>query len=330
MEAAREEISAGGLGELPVYLGDDAILIESRSARDKQMAEMPDDLAQDILNRAKALVFAVWQGQGIASTEQIAEFYQVSSSTILSAARVKGYREELDSDGLKVLRGKLLKDVKPIIGLTSDTPQALSWTPCAALRLGMFLRDSPVAKQVRNLLIEMAARGLAQNPSERELQLQVELQRLRQQYQDTGWQIVSATSPAMLAFIRGEAPLVRIEIQYIERHTGAPIGTTTNYRRLRQLVEDVGLNPDSDADKAWVEDILKRELGMDFDTGEGLGRGFFVTKPSVIPEDQYERCLYTVAVDVYGKFQLSQWQYSQQLLPEYLKEKGLLPGTDLE
>lgn len=311
-----------------MYLGDDAILIESRSARDRQMAEIPDDRAQDILSRAKALLFAVWQGQGIATTEQMAEFYEDDVETVQKV--IQRNRDEMESDGLKVLRRRDLREVVDIMSISPNTPSMTVWTPRAALRLGMLLRDSPVAKQVRNLLIEMAARGLAQNPSERELQLQVELQRLRQQYQDTGWQIVSATSPGMLAFIRGEAPLVRTEIQYIERHTGAPIGTTTNYRRLRQLVEDVGLNPDSDADKAWVEDILKRELGMDFDTGEGLGRGFFVTKPSVIPEDQYERCLYTVAVDVYGKFQLSQWQYSQQLLPEYLKEKGLLPGTDLE
>jgi len=132
----------------------------------------------------------------------------------------------------------------------------------------------------------------------------------------------------MLAFIRGELPLIRTEIQYVERQTGKPIGTTTNGRILPQLVEDIGLKRNSDEDNERVKEILKQRLGMDFETGEGLSKGFMTVTPVVIPEDRYEECLQVVAVELYGVDALAEWQYSQQLLPDYLEERGLLTSGD--
>ncbi len=309
-------------------LGDDAILIESRAARERQMAEMTNERAEDLLRRAKAIVFVARQGEGIATTEQMAAFYEVPSSTVRSVIREGNHRDELNSDGLKTLRGRDLKDARAIIALPSDTSQALTWTPRAALRLGMFLRDSLVARQVRTLLIDIAVQSVEARQPQRELELQVELQRLRNDFQRMGWEIVQRTSPRMLAFIRGELPLVRTEIQYVERQTGKPIGTTTNGRILPQLVEDIGLKRNSDEDKERVKKILKQRLGMNFETGEGLGKGFMTATPVVIPEDRYEECLQVVAVELYGVDALAEWQYSQQLLPDYLEERGLLTSGD--
>lgn len=305
-----------------MYLSDEAFL-ESRSVRDQRLAEIPNEQAEDVLNRAKALLFAVWQGQGIATTEQVAEFYSVDTEAIQKV--VQRNRDELSVDGLRVLRGKDLKDVMDIMSISSRTPNLTVWTPRAALRLGMLLRDSAVAKQIRSLLIEMVAQGRAESPSERELTLQIELQRLRQQYQDTGWEIVKATSPAMLAFIRGERPLVRTEIQYVDKRTGEPLGTTT-YRILPQLVEDAGLQRNSEKDQQIVKDILRRERGVDWETGAGLGPGFMIACPLVIPEELYEDYLYLVAKDLYGDHVLAGWSYEQQLLPAFLKERGIFPG----
>lgn len=307
-----------------MYLSDEAFL-ESRSIRDQRIAEMPNAQAQEILNRAKALLFSVWQGQGIATTDRVAEFYQVDVEAVQKV--IQRNRDELAVDGLRVLRGKDLKDVMDIMSISSRTPNLTVWTPRAALRLGMLLRDSAVAKQIRSLLIEMVAQGRAESPNERTLTLQIELQRLRQQYQDTGWEIVQATSPAMLAFIRGERPLVRTEIQYVDKRTGEPLGTTT-YRILPQLVEDVGLQRNSEQDQQMVKDILRRERGVDWDTGEGLGAGFLIARPLVIPEELYEDYLYVVAKDLYGDHVLTGWRYEQQLLPDFLRERGLLPGSE--
>lgn len=310
-----------------MYLGDDAVLVESRAAREKQMAEMTNERAEDLLSRAKAIVFAAWKGEGIATTEQIADFYEVPSSTIRSIIREGNHRDELNADGLKTLRGKDLRDARAIIALPSDTSQALVWNPRAALRLGMFLRDSLVARQVRTLLINIAVQSVEVQQSQRELELQVELQRLRNDYQRTGWEIVQATSPAMLAFIRGEQPLVRTEIQYVDRRTGEPLGTKT-YRILPQLVEDVGLHRNSVEHQQWVKDVLYQELGVNWETGEGLSKGFQIVHPLVIPEPDYEEFLAVVARALYGEHQLSEWRQDQQLLPDYLQERGLIPSSD--
>ncbi len=65
---------------------------------------------------------------------------------------------------------------------------------------------------------------------------------------------------------------------------------------------------------------------MDWETGAGLGPGFSIIRPLVIPEEFYEEYLYIVAKDIYGDRVLSGWRHEQQLLPDFLKEKGILPG----
>lgn len=145
------------------------VLLESKTARDGQLAQVSHSAASDVLSKAKALVFALWQGTGAGSTQQMAEYYEVPIETVLTV--LKRHRSELESDGLTVLRGKALKEVRFITNLTQcntenfDTftmdaskkaRQFTIWTPRAALRLGMLLRDSEVAKQVRNVLLDTA------------------------------------------------------------------------------------------------------------------------------------------------------------------------------
>jgi hypothetical protein len=62
-------------------------------------------------------------------------------------------KEEFEQDGLKFLRGNALKEVCDLMSLSPSTPQSavwIPWTPRSALRLGMLLRDSEVAKFVRH------------------------------------------------------------------------------------------------------------------------------------------------------------------------------------
>ncbi len=64
--------------------------------------------AQEILNKVKAIYFALWQGIGSATTQQMVEFYEVSGDAVQKA--LQRHRDELSSDGLKTIRGKALKD----------------------------------------------------------------------------------------------------------------------------------------------------------------------------------------------------------------------------
>jgi hypothetical protein len=150
------------------------ILLESVSARNEKLASLTQDASLDHLNKAKSLVMAVWQGSGIATTEQMAEYYEVPVETIKTV--LLRNRDELELDGLKVLKGKALKDVRFTMNLTSDKiPSLTIWTPRSALRLGMLLRDSAIAKQVRTLLLDLVEIVPKQNDRIRELELQLEL-----------------------------------------------------------------------------------------------------------------------------------------------------------
>jgi hypothetical protein len=123
------------------------VLLESSAARNAQLAEIDSDRAECLLNKAKALHFNVFQGTGIATTEQVAEFYEVPIETVKSA--VKYHRSEFDVDGLKVLKGKKLNFVRLKFNLTSNTKALTVWNPRATLRLGYLLTDSVTAKAVR-------------------------------------------------------------------------------------------------------------------------------------------------------------------------------------
>ena len=153
---------------------NDLILLESVSARNEKLTALTQDTALDHLNKAKSLVMAMWQGMGVATTEQMADYYDVSVDAIESVIRRN--KDELQSDGLKVLKGKELKEVVVILTESQTRiPSLTIWTPRAALRLGMLLRDSEVAKQVRTVLLDLAQIVPQQQEHIHELQLRLEL-----------------------------------------------------------------------------------------------------------------------------------------------------------
>lgn len=134
---------------------NELILLESRTARQDRLSGVNDDKALEAINKAKALLMAMWQGTGIATTEQMAEYYEVPEDTVGKVYRRN--KDEFALDGVKVLRGKDLKDVSDILSESQDrVPSLTIWTPRAALRLGMLLRDSQVARQVRTVLLNVA------------------------------------------------------------------------------------------------------------------------------------------------------------------------------
>jgi len=137
---------------------NDLILIESQSARTETMLNVSDDRAIDCLNKAKALTMALHYGSNVATTEQMADYYEVSVDTVQKV--VQRHKDELMPDGLRKLSAKELKalptQVMDRLSITSMTPSLTIWTPRAALRLGMLLRDSPIAKAVRTEMLDIA------------------------------------------------------------------------------------------------------------------------------------------------------------------------------
>jgi hypothetical protein len=57
-----------------------SVLVESPSLRTSALSNLDDSRAQEVLSKAKAIVFAVWNGSGWATTAQIVEYFSVTES----------------------------------------------------------------------------------------------------------------------------------------------------------------------------------------------------------------------------------------------------------
>lgn len=146
------------------------VLMESKSARDAQMSEFSQEKAAQALEKVKGLVFALHQGMAIASTEQVAEFYEVTEEVVRD--NVRRHKSEFESDGLRVLKGKALKDASEIISLANKTTQVTIWNARATFRLGFLLRDSAIAKQIRTSALDIVERAIAK-PAPRSPSLEI-------------------------------------------------------------------------------------------------------------------------------------------------------------
>lgn len=141
----------------------DDFLVESKAAREQGLAKLKAQHSEErILNKVKALFFAVWRGVGRISRQQLAEFYEVPVKTIDSNYQV--YRDEFEMDGVELFRGESLKELRRVIRLSSNSPQETVYTPAGALRMGFILRDSEVAKTVRTAAIRFI-QGVGQQVS---------------------------------------------------------------------------------------------------------------------------------------------------------------------
>ena len=123
----------------------------------------------DVLNKVKEL-FLIPKLK-MMSIGQVADFFEVNTTNIRQI--LLKHRDELEQDGIIVYTGKELRQVLSEITLVKkldntrisiDIPGAKSITvgnsktkffpPRAVLRIGMLLRDSEVAKEVRTQLLK--------------------------------------------------------------------------------------------------------------------------------------------------------------------------------
>jgi hypothetical protein len=129
-------------------MSKDLILVESRTAREQYINQL------DILDKVKKLVLL--PDDVHATVELWADYYEVDVDAVES--HIRRNRDELESDGMKILKGKdLTKFVSAFETEASISKKArfLTLIPRrGGLRLGMLLRDSPIAKTVRTYLLD--------------------------------------------------------------------------------------------------------------------------------------------------------------------------------
>ncbi|MBD2534389.1 hypothetical protein H6G97_34705 [Nostoc flagelliforme FACHB-838] len=131
------------------------ILVESPSLRTSALSNLDDSRAQEVLSKAKAIVFAVWNGSGWATTAQIAEYFSVTESAVKELTRVN--QSEFQTQETKTLTGIDLRDARQTLCLPSRTSQVRVFSALGALRIAMILQQSQVAAQVRTIILDLVA-----------------------------------------------------------------------------------------------------------------------------------------------------------------------------
>ncbi len=121
-------------------------LIEGKkNVRDKYISKT------EVLERVKDLILLPYKET--ATTEMVAEYYGVDLETIKKITQ--RHYEEFTDDGYKVLMGVQLRDMKSLCQIKSRARSIAIFPRRAILRVGMLLRDSEVAKQIRTYLLNL-------------------------------------------------------------------------------------------------------------------------------------------------------------------------------
>ncbi|WP_419402578.1 phage antirepressor KilAC domain-containing protein [Mycobacteroides abscessus] len=130
-------------------MGTDLTLASARSDRDA------------LVNRTAVLdkvgVLRCLPDDMHATTPMLAEFYEVDREALLKV--IQRNREELDGDGFRIIGRSEVVDILSMtpeeLGMPRTAPSMSLFPRRAVLRIGMLLRDSPVARRVRDTLLDI-------------------------------------------------------------------------------------------------------------------------------------------------------------------------------
>lgn len=144
--------------------------IESKSLRESVIKHT------EVLDKVKKL--SLLPDDVNASVELVTDYFEVGKKAIQSL--IIDHREELESNGVRVLKGDELTSLKEM-GIIGKTSSAFTIIPRRAiLNIGMLLRDSEVAKQIRTYLLNLEEVSSKQErtvqvPQHREIEAQAKL-----------------------------------------------------------------------------------------------------------------------------------------------------------
>ena len=148
-------------------------LLEQKELREKNLGRI------EVLEQVGNLLLL--SNTEYATMEMVSEYYNVGLEAINSL--VKDNREEIASNGFKVLTKEELKSLKNLSGIKSRAKQLAIFPKRAILNVGMLLRDSEVAQDIRSRLLDITHDAETETASiktiveevDKELQLQQQL-----------------------------------------------------------------------------------------------------------------------------------------------------------
>ncbi len=138
---------------------NETILTESKTSRNEIMQDVKEERINEVLNKVKGLVLL--PNDTHTTIDMVADYYEVGGVEAIKSL-IFDNKEELEQDGLKILKGKELKEFKGQFLKGTNLENTYKFAPSltliprrAILRIGMLLRDSDIAKQVRTYLLNV-------------------------------------------------------------------------------------------------------------------------------------------------------------------------------
>lgn len=130
-------------------------IINSVDLTDSAARAQRDQLAGHIAILRKVRAFCQLPEDTHITTELVGRFYGVSTDAIRQM--VVDHRDELTANGFRVIVGDELRDFKSLSGLNTRAASMAVFSLRAVLNVGMLLRDSEVAQEVRARLLDIHA-----------------------------------------------------------------------------------------------------------------------------------------------------------------------------
>ena len=278
-----------------------------------EMSDLRNQLIDriEVLSKVKALFLI--PGIEMMSAKMVADYYGVAPSTLRMLH--KAHKEEIDMDGVeklsigeferqitlrtnsepKRIKGKQGFSTYDIEGLTIETTNAVSnyYSPRAVLRIGMLLRDSEVAKEVRTQLLNTFE---AATPEQKTSAIDEEGSMLLN--------IIRAGSPELMAVelgkyrefmnrhiakLEGEKQGLQTELDIVHNE----IVTWTPSQIVKRLIGSIGYQMGGRMDVAWgtLRQNLYHHHGISL---EGRKRDSKKPYISFIREDEWTKVLQEV------------------------------------
>ncbi len=138
------------------------------------------------------------------------------------------YQEEIEKD-FGVIG---FENGKPVKGSLGGRPERFAWlSEEQATVLMTYSRNTEQVRRCKRQLVKAFSEAKqtiqqvipAQAQEMERMRLELELMRAKQRYQESGQSILTATSPAMLAYLRGDGP-PPVKVEYRERFIDANTG----------------------------------------------------------------------------------------------------------
>lgn len=219
-------------------------ILESPSVRGRHLNQVT------VLNKVGTL--AMLPDDVHATTEAVANFYDVPNKTIDSL--IGQHRAELEDNGYRVLKGADLRKFKGNLGdqgYLGSAPHVALFTRRAVLNVGMLLRDSEVAKQVRAYLLEVeqAAPPDLRRTAYQRLVEKVQSRELRDLIAENATDYSRTDTATRIAFAQAQNLLY-------ERVTGL---TATELKTTREILTWEGKKGPSQADRKVAKNYLTEQ-----------------------------------------------------------------------